>query len=260
MPSIADGHPGGTGKQREGTDVGQDAAGSDAAQPGRARQQRRARLALAGIGALVVLVGGITSGIMASQPGRPAWQAASIDNLVLEESPAAVTTGTDYHPITTRAEDPAPLTTAEAGKAFQRGQRHSPVEVSPDCAGAVTGEPVIHALKAAGCTQVLRLITTATGTSGPSVGQIDIFNLAGGPSLTQAVRAFGEESPYSSLSGQPPGCRAGRLHPALAGDRRGWCRPRRRQRRRRERVRSLPRRDLDVHRGWRPKRQGLADG
>lgn len=78
------------------------------------------------------------------------------------------------------------------------------MEVSPDCAGAVTGQPVIQALKAAGCTQVLRLITTATGSSGLSVGQVDIFNLAGGPSLMRAVRAFGEESPFSSLPNQPP--------------------------------------------------------
>jgi hypothetical protein len=171
--------------------------------PGRARQQRAARLAVAGIGVLVLLAGGITWGIMASQPGRPAWQPATIDNLVLEEGPASITTGTDYHPIDTRTEDPAPLTTAELAKVFSPGQGGGPMEVSPDCAGAVTGAPVIQALKAAGCSQVLRLVTTATGTWGPFAGLVDIFNLAGGPSLIQAARAFGQEPPSGGASAYP---------------------------------------------------------
>lgn len=40
-----------------------------------------------------------------------------------------------YHPIDTRAEDPAPLTTAELAKVFSPGQGGGPMEVSPDCAG-----------------------------------------------------------------------------------------------------------------------------
>jgi len=161
-------------------DVVQDANGGTP--PGRARQQRAARLAVAGIGVLVLLAGGVTWGVMASQPGRPAWQPATINNLVLEEGPASILTGTDYHPIGIRTEDPAPLTTAELAKVFPPGQG-GPMEVSPDCAAAVTGAPLIQALKAAVCDQVLRLITTATGTGGPFAGLVDIFNLAGGPSL-----------------------------------------------------------------------------
>jgi hypothetical protein len=185
-------------------DVVQDANGGTA--PGPARQQRAARLAVAGIGVLVLLAGGITWGIMTSQPGQPAWQPATIDNLVLEEGPASITTGTDYHPIDTRTEDSAPLTTAELAKVFSPGQGSGPMQVSPDCAGAVTGAPVIQALKAAGCSQVLRLITTATGTGGPFAGLVDIFNLAGGPSLIQAVRAFGQEPPGgpNAYPSQPP--------------------------------------------------------
>jgi len=170
--------------------------------PGRAPQPRAA-LAVAGIGVLVLLAGVITWGIMVSQPGRPAWQPASIDNLVLEEGPASVITGTDYHPIDTRTEDPAPLTTAELAKVFSPGQGGGPMEVSPDCAGAVTGAPVIAALKAAVCSQVLRLVTTATGTGGPFAGLVDIFNLAGGPSLIQAARAFGQEPPYGGANAYP---------------------------------------------------------
>lgn len=132
---------------------------------------------------------------MASQPGRPGWQPATINNLVLEEGPASITTGTGYHPIDTRTEDPAPVTAAELAPVFPPGHGDGPVKVSPDCAGAVTGAPVIQALKAAGCSQVLRLITIATGTGGPFAAQIDIFNLAGGPSLIQAARAFGQEPP-----------------------------------------------------------------
>ena len=102
---------------------------------------------------IVLLAGGVTWGIMASQPGRPAWQPATIDNLVLEEGPDSITTGTDYHPIGTRAEDPAPLTTAELAKVFAPRQGGGPMAVSPDCAGAVTGALIIQALKAAGCSQ-----------------------------------------------------------------------------------------------------------
>jgi hypothetical protein len=170
--------------------------------PGWARQQRAARLAVAGIGVLVLLAGGITWRIKASQPGRPAWQPATINNLVLEEGPDSVITGTDYHPIDTRTEDPAPLTTAELAKVFPPGQG-GPMEVSPDCAGAVTGAPVIQALKAAGCSQVLRLIATATGTGGPFPGLVDIFNLTGGPSLIQAARAFGQEPPSGGTGAYP---------------------------------------------------------
>jgi len=170
---------------------------------GQALQQRAARLAVAGIGVLVLLAGGVTWGIMASLPGRPAWQPATIDNLVLEEGPASITTGTDYHPIDTRAEDPAPLTTAELAKVFQPGQGSGPMEVSPDCAGAVTGAPVIRALRAAGCSQVLRLIATATGSGGTFPGLVDIFNLAGGPSLIQAARAFGQEPPSGGVNAYP---------------------------------------------------------
>jgi len=102
--------------------------------PKRARQQRAARLAVAGSGVLVLLADGITFWVMASQPGRPAWQPATIDNLVLEEGPASITTR-HYDPIDTRAEDPAPLTTAELAKVFSPGQGGGPMEVSPDCAG-----------------------------------------------------------------------------------------------------------------------------
>jgi len=182
-------------------DVVQDANGGTS--PGRARQQLASRLAIAGVGVLVLLAGGIAWGIVASQPGRPAWQPASINNLVLEEGPAPISTGTAYHPIDTRAEDPAPLTSAELAKVFSPGQGGGPMEVSPDCARAVTGAPLIQALKAAGCSQVLRLVTTATGTAGPFAGLVDIFNLAGGPSLIQAANAFGQEPPSGGISAYP---------------------------------------------------------
>jgi hypothetical protein len=171
-------------------------------------RQRRAQLAVAGTGMLILLAGGITWGIMASQPARPApaWQPASITNLVLLEGPESLPTGTDYHPIATRAEDPALLSTDELAKVFRPGKYGGPSQVSADCAGAVTGKAVARALRAAGCSQVLRLITSATGTTGPSVVQVDIFNLAGGPSLIAAARAFGEEPSYGveAFPSQPP--------------------------------------------------------
>ena len=183
------------------------------------------RRAAAGIGVPALLAGGIACGSIASQPGPPArqpataasrqpataasqpgpsaWQPATIDNLVLEGEPGPLTTGTGYHPIDTRAEDPAPLTTAELAKVFRTRKGSDPMAVSQDCAGAVTGTPVIQALKAAGCSQVLRLITTATGTGGPFATQVDIFNLAGGPSLIQAARAFGQEPLYGNTDFYP---------------------------------------------------------
>lgn len=166
------------------------------------RRDRRQRLTFAGIGVLVLLAGGITWKIVASEPGRPAWQPASINNLVLEEGPEPITTGTDYHPIAIRAEDPAPLTTAELAKIFPPSQGGGPMQVSADCAEAVTGQSVIQALKAAGCSQMLRLVVTTSGTT-PAVGQVDIFNLAGGPSLIQAARAFGQEPPSGGANAYP---------------------------------------------------------
>jgi hypothetical protein len=175
------------------------------------------RRAAAGIGALALLAGVIACGSSASPPGQPArqpataasqpgpsaWQPATIDNLVLEGEPGPLTTGTGYHPIDTRAEDPAPLTTAELAKVFSTRKGSDPMELSQDCAGAVTGAPVIQALKAAGCSQVLRLISTSTGTGGPYATQVDIFNLAGGPSLVQAARAFGQEPLYGTTKFDP---------------------------------------------------------
>ena len=66
----------------------------------------------------------------------------------------------------------------------------------------MTGRAVARALRAAGCSQVLRLITTATGTGGPYTGLVDIFNLASGAAAYQAARAFGEQWPYAPLT--PP--------------------------------------------------------
>jgi hypothetical protein len=118
-----------------------------------------------------------------------------------------MTTGPGYHPIDTRAEDPAPLTTAELATVFQTPKGSDPMEVSQDCAGAVTGTPVIQALKAAGCSQVLRLIDDSTGTVNGTrdtyVTQVDIFNLAGGPSLVQAAGPFGQEPLYGNTEFYP---------------------------------------------------------
>jgi hypothetical protein len=156
------------------------------------------------VGVLVLLVVGIIwwvaithpsqAGVSAlpSQAAGSTVQPATIDNLVLEEGPEPMTTGGAYHSINTRAEDPSPLTTAELSQVFPPGKGTGPMEISPDCAGAVTGALIIQALNAAGCDQVLRVIITCTGgTSCTSL--IDIFNLTGGPSLTQAARAFGQE-------------------------------------------------------------------
>lgn len=57
-------------------------------------RQRRAQLAAAATGILILLAGGITGGIMASEPGRPGWQPASVTNLVLLEGPASGTYST----------------------------------------------------------------------------------------------------------------------------------------------------------------------
>lgn len=167
---------------------------------GRAWRERAGLPLPVAIGALVLLVGGIigwwitaSQASQASQAGGNAWQPATINNLVLEEGTEPITTGADYHAIDTRAEDPSPLTTAELTQVFPPGQGGGPTDVSSDCAGAVTGVLIIQALKAAGCNQVLRLIATSTGTGGPCTALIDIFNLAGGPSLIQAARAFGQE-------------------------------------------------------------------
>jgi hypothetical protein len=154
---------------------------------------------------LILLAGGITWGIMASRPGRPEWQPASITNLVLLEGPESVTTGTDYHPIATRAEDPALLNTADTAELARIFHGTDSMQVGRACAGVVTGAAVVQALKTAGCSQVLRLITTATGT-GRCVVLVDIFNLAGGPSLVAAARAFGEEpsGAVDAFPSQPP--------------------------------------------------------
>lgn len=66
------------------------------------------------------------------------------------------------------------------------GQEQRPSRVSADCAGAVTGQAVVRALRAAGCSQVLRLIGISTGAGGPDTGLIDIFNLASSVAAYQA--------------------------------------------------------------------------
>lgn len=81
-----------------------------------------------------------------------------------------------------------------AGSAVFAAKDSGPSQVSADCAGAVTGQAVVRALRAAGCSQVLRLIATSTGTGGPCPEPIDIFNLSSGAAAYQAARAFGEES------------------------------------------------------------------
>ena len=73
------------------------------------------------------------------------------------------------------------------------------------------GRVRIRALTAAGCSQVLRMVVTASGTT-PAVGQVDIFNLAGGPSLIWVARAFGQEPPSGGpnpFPSQPPNAAPG---------------------------------------------------
>jgi len=149
---------------------------------------------------LVLLVGGIAWRVVTSQPGQPAWQPGSIENFALLAGPAATAAGDNYPQIATRAEDPAPLTTAELAKAFP-AKYYGPVQVSADCAGAVTGQTVVRALRAAGCTQVLRLIATSTGTGGRYPGPIDIFNPTCGAAAYQAAREFGQESSTPDIGG-----------------------------------------------------------
>ena len=171
--------------------------GDDATREAPDRQQRVARLTLAGIGVLVLLAGGIAWAVLASRPAPPAWQPGSINNLVLQAGPGVAANGNDYPAMATRGEDPDPLSTGELVTAFPP-HTDGPLQVSADCAGAVTGRAVARALRAAGCSQVLRLIATTTGTGGPYTGLIDIFNLTSGAAAYQAARAFGEESPYGN--------------------------------------------------------------
>lgn len=171
------------------------------------------RAIVACVAAAIAIAGGGLLGARAmTRPGTPAWQPASINNLVLQAGRTAAADGSDYPQIATRSEDPAPLSTSELAKAFPRG-KYGPSQVNTDCAGAVTGQAVARALRAAGCSQVLRLIATSTGTGGPYTGLIDIFNLASGTAVYQAARVFGEESPYGSGANlfppQPPNAAPG---------------------------------------------------
>lgn len=167
--------------------------------------RRSVRWWLAGIGVLVLLAGGAACGGAASAPAPAAAASvsppASIENLVLQAGPAAAAHGSDNPRIATRGEDPAPLSTAEIAEVFPPGKGTGPSQVSANCAGAVTGQAVVRALRAAGCTQVLREIATCTGTGGPYTGLIDIFNLASGTATYQAARAFGEDEPNTSIFG-----------------------------------------------------------
>lgn len=168
--------------------------------PGMLRHRRPAgRAAIVGVAAVALIAGGLLwAGAAAGPAAVLRWEPGSINNLVLQAGPAAAAAGSDYPQIATRGEDPAPLSTGELAKAFPPGGKYGPSQVSADCAGAVTGQAAARALRAAGCSQVLRLIATSTGTGGPDIGLIDIFNLASGAAAYQAARAFGEESPYGS--------------------------------------------------------------
>jgi hypothetical protein len=120
-------------------DAVQDASADGGTPPGRGRQQRVARLALAGIGGARPARRRHCLGALASRPAPPAWQPGSINNLVLQAGPAVVADGNDYPAIATRGEDPAPLSTGELARAFPPGSKYGPSQVSADCAGAVTG-------------------------------------------------------------------------------------------------------------------------
>jgi hypothetical protein len=159
---------------------------------------QRSRLAL-GVTAAALIAGSAGCGAVAPRPAlAPSDRPGSIYNLVLQAGPAVAAQGNNYPGMATRGQDPSPLSTGELAAVFPPGRGGGPEEVSTDCAGAVTGQPVTRALQAAGCGQVLRLIATSTGTGGPYTGLIDIFNLASGAAAYQAARAFGEESPNGS--------------------------------------------------------------
>jgi hypothetical protein len=98
-------------------------------------------------------------------------------------------------------------------------------------------------------------LATATGTGGPSESQFDIFNLAGGPSVIAAARAFGEEPPNGDVAfpSQPPNAAPGGFILPWQASETGRL-ARRRQRRGRDRAGSLSRRDLDVQ--FRQQRRG----
>ncbi len=123
------------------------------------------------------------------------------------------------------------MSTGELARVFPPGQGTGPSQVSADCAGAVTGQAVAQALHAAGCSQVLRLIATCTGTGGPDTGLIDIFNLASGTATYHAARAFGEEESVTTFYG--PNVAPGGFILPWPGTSAAWRRPRRQQRRRR---------------------------
>lgn len=176
---------------------------------GMLRQRRLAgragRAAIVGVAAAALIAGGLLwAGAAAGHAKVPGWQPQTIDNLVLEAGPGAIAVGHGYSQIATRAEDPPPLSVPELARVFPPDSGGRVMGLSSNCAAAVTGRAVKQALASGGCSQVLRLIATSTGTGGPYRGLIDIFNLASGAAVYQAARAFGEESPYSDSAALVP--------------------------------------------------------
>lgn len=132
--------------------------------------------------------------LQASSAGSPqvasaAWKPGSVDNHVLEAGTKNMATGNGYQRIATRAKDPRPLSARELSGVFP----HSPIQLSPDCADAVTGQALKTVLTARTCSQVLRLITSPPQNGGGhATALIDIFNLTNGTAVYDAGRLLGQ--------------------------------------------------------------------
>ena len=129
-------------------------------------------------------------------------------------SPSAAPTGNPLTRLDTRDNDPQPLTLREvfgkkrveaSGKTYTRAARKE----NKDCSDAVKGADLRAALRAGGCTQVLR--ASYVGESGKVVNTVGIANLEDADAVEKASSAAeGSDSFISPLRGSGPARKLGR--------------------------------------------------
>ena len=190
------------------------AAGPAGDQPGRPRgaargrrgrkPAKRARVLLAAAVALIVVAGSGTYFYLAGrqQPPRPAAAPAASQPAGPTAQPSPTPSGRWGH-IQTRRADPQPLTLAElypagfssTGSAYSR----TAVRSGKHCSAAVLGSRLQSAVRAAGCTQVMR----ASYLSGNRklMGTIGVLNLRTARLAGRAGRAAGTSEFIAQLRG-----------------------------------------------------------
>lgn len=137
------------------------------------------------------------AGKASSGKAGDSWQPSSIENRVLEAGSKVISSGHGYKRIAARVDDPRPLSAHEISMIFPL----KAAQLNSDCAAVVTDRAVSSSLAKGGCSQVLRLVTTASDNSGGhAMSLIEIFNLESGNAVYRAANVFGQKTTYGDMS------------------------------------------------------------